>query len=148
MNAAFGFRLTAVFFAALFFAADFFAAGFFAALFFAAGFLAAVFFAAGFLAAVFFAAFLAVAMFLLPVSCAGGLRCSVLERAIRPRHDAPSAATIPHFPWGGRGVRGKFHSGEGDVASMRTIAGCARFRRRFRQGRLGANPAWRGVECG
>ncbi len=81
MNAAFGLRLAADFFAAGFFAADFFAAGFFAALFFAAGFLAAVFFAAGFLAAVFFAAFLAVAMFLLPVSCAGGLRCSVLERA-------------------------------------------------------------------
>src|SRR6185437_17096433 len=147
MNAAFGFRLTAVFFAADFVAADFFAAGFLAALILAAGFLAAVFFAAGFLAVVFFAAFLAVAMFLLPVSCAGGLRCSVLERAIRPRHDAPSAATIPHFPLRGRDARGKFRSGEGDVAAMRTIARCAGFPRRFHSAGFGANPALRAVEC-
>jgi hypothetical protein len=147
MNAAFGFRLTAVFFAADFVAADFFAAGFLAALFLAAGVLAAVCFAAGFLAVVLFAAFLAVARCLLPVSCAGGLRCSVLERAIRPRHDAPSAATIPHFPLAGRGARGKFRSGEVDVATMRTIARCAGFPRRFRSAGFGANPAARAVEC-
>src|SRR5690242_20516010 len=123
MNAAFGWRFFAGadFFAAGFFAALFFAAGFFAALFFAAGFFAALFFAAGFFA-VFFAAFLAVAMFLLPVSCAGG----TLQRPRRVlqflRHDAPSAATIPHFPRGERGFRGKFRTPAKGVATSRTCA--------------------------
>jgi hypothetical protein len=63
MNAAFGLRLVAVFFAA-FFGAAFFADAFFAG-FFAAVFFAADFFAAGFLAGFF--AFLAVAIVLLPV---------------------------------------------------------------------------------
>src|SRR5690242_7187767 len=118
MNAAFGLRLTADFFAAGFFAADFFAAGFFAADFFAAGFFAAPFFAAGFFAAVFFAAFLAVAMFLLPVSCAGGLRCSVLEARLPVRGTTLHRRRLYRIFSRREGVReGKFHSGEGVVAT-------------------------------
>src|SRR5690349_19191785 len=119
MNAAFGLRFAVDFFAAGFLAADFFAAGFFAALFLAADFFAAPFFAAGFFAAVFFAAFLAVAMFLFPVSCAGGLRCSVLPGAPScPRHDAPSAATLHDLPSQGTGARGEC-SGDGQPAVQR-----------------------------
>jgi len=120
MNAAFGLRALAAFFAAGFFAADFLAAGFFAALFFAAGFFADVF-AAGFLAAVFLPAFLAVAMFLLPVSCAGRITLQRLRRdSLALRHDAPSAATIPHFHYEEGAAQAIFHSGERGVATART----------------------------
>jgi hypothetical protein len=121
MKAAFGLRFAADFLAAGFFAALFLAAGFLAALFFAAGFFAAPFFAAGFLAAVFFAAFLAVALFLLPVSGAGRITLQRLRRdSLTLRHDAPSAATIPHFHYEEGVARAIFHSGERGVATART----------------------------